>query len=299
METIFYFDRIRIQTFEDPKKLKQALPLDNLAQHCKHIQIERVRYKPHRNGYSRLDIVAATPQCLKILYDNQQALGSHWISYVEIAKDQIHPTKNDAIRATYNFRARKKWAGKHWTYQADSAPDPNKFGLITRYTQSKTHGHVSYGRNCKINGQPCHHREWRIKDQDNISSKTGITEIGDLIAFNFPSFFAIHDAKYLIRNEKADQMKVGKWALGWSKRKHFTNREQWRIGCTGAAIIGGLDYGAFVQKLKQWKKAIKAKPEWMIPTEWDMRVMAIRDYSRFKSTPNAPINTHSYPNLLI
>ena len=293
MDTIFYFDRIRINSKQDPKILKAELPLEDLKQYCKHIQVEQVRHKPHRNGKSRIDIVAARPQCLQLLFTNQQAIGAYWISYVEIAKDQIHPTKNDAIGATYHFKARKKWAGQHRSFQADLAPDPDKFGLITKYTQSKIHGHVSYGRNCKITGQPCFHREWRIKDPANISMKTGMAEIGDLIGFNFPSFFELHDQKYLIRDERADQQKVGKWALGWSQRKNFSKREVWRIGCTGSAIIGGLDYGEFTQKLKRWKKAIKAKPEWIVRSEWDQRIMAMRDYSRFKFTPNAPTSTHS------
>ena len=282
----------------------------DLQQHCKHIQIERVHHKPNKNGYSRLDIVAARPQCLKILFANQQALGSHWISYVEIAKDRIYPTKNDAIKATYDFKARKKWAGKHFTFQADSAPDPNKFGLITKYTQSKTHGHVSYGRNCKITGQPCFHREWRIKDPDNISNKTGLHEIGDLLAFNFQTFFELHDAKYLITAERPCQSKVGKWALGWSNRKDFSARELWRIGCTGAAIIGGLDAGEFVNKLKGYKRTIKALPEWIILSDFQEKILNIRNYkmfmeSGFKATverrldPNAPTNTKSYPNILI
>jgi hypothetical protein len=282
MNTINHFDRIRISTFTDPKKLKANLPVEDLAQNSFSFQIQKATGKAHNlNGYcSRLDFSAPSPEFLQILFENEKHLGPYSFSHIEIARDTIFPTKQQAIQATHSFRGRKKWAGKHWTYKAALATDPDKFGMITKYSESKKNLHRSYGRNSKITGQPCFHREWAFGEPKRIYDKTGIREIGDLIAFDHKNFFQIHDKKFLIFDERPDQMKVGKWVLGWTRRKNFSKRELVCIGCHGAAIIGENDFGEFTQKLRKWKREIRAKtgPK----TEWDQQLLKVKNYAIFR-----------------
>ena len=281
METIKHFDRVKINSLLDPKILKSELPMEELKRNSYSCEIQKAGYKSHLNGYSsRLVFSAPNARFLKILYGHEKSLGTYFISHLEIAEDTIYPSKAEALQATYNFSCRKKWATKNWVYVSKDIPrNDNKFGLQTDYTENKLYGHKTYGRNSKITGQPCFHREWHFFELHTILDKTGISEIGDLIGFNFPSFFRLHDAKYLIRDERADQQKVGKWALGWSQRKNFSKREVWRIGCTGSAIIGGLDAAQFVQKLKNYKIEIRSRKGEL--SEWDKRVLGIRDYRKF------------------
>ena len=87
--------------------------------------------------------------------------------------------------------------------------------------------------------------------------------------------------RMLIYNEQIDQQRLGKWLLGWSRRKNFTRREKWRIGCAGAAYANNRTYGELVQYFQKCKREIKAKsgPR----TAWDRKLLNLKDYSIFRA----------------
>jgi len=284
----FYFDRIRINLFKEPTILKELLPMETLKNLSRAFQIDQVEHKRQFTGYhSRIDTTAPTREFLKLLSDHEPDLGPYRISYIEIARDRITQSQREAIEQCQNFNARKKWATSHFSYTQfeDPQKDEEKFGTITQYSMSKLFGIRAYGRMSKVTGDPCFHREWFIRTPKVIQEKSGIKEIGDLLAFDFQHFFKIQDEEMLIYNENIDQFKLGKWARGWSRRKKFSRRELWSIGCHGSAYAYGKNYGELVQYLRKCKREIKARsgPR----TAWDRKILKLRDYSRFKTlSPN-------------
>lgn len=289
MEPVYSFDRIRINTFKEPETLKEQLPVDELKRHSKSFQIDHVSYMRQYTGYkSRIDFTAPTPEFLDLLFENEKALGPYKISYVEIAKDRITDTEQAAINAVQNLSFRKKWATKTFNFvEPEDLPEKKDgcFGPITKYSESRDFGIKAYARNSKITGDQCSHHEWRIKTPGVIQKKSGISEIGNCIGFNFHNFFKIQDEKFLIYNEKADQFKVGKFIVGAGRRKYFAKREEWSIGCHGAAYTSGKNYGELVQNFKRIKREIerevKGRPG--PKTAWERKFLNLKNYTRFRA----------------
>ncbi|MBU0734420.1 MAG: hypothetical protein KKG10_09740, partial [Proteobacteria bacterium] len=63
MKTIFYFDRIRLNSMTDPTELKNSLPVETFKDLSRSFQIDRVNSKGTFQGYrSRIDMTAPTDE---------------------------------------------------------------------------------------------------------------------------------------------------------------------------------------------------------------------------------------------
>ena len=281
-ETLFYFDRLWIYSMRTPPQINQNIPLNRFIEHCRVFKIKgKSSFQQFTNYHSWLDVIAPTPEFLRLLYQHEESLNPYKISYIELARDTIHDTKQQACEAIQNLHFRKKWATKHFTfYDSELSTNNEMFGNITKYSQSKNFGFKTYARISKIAGKPCAHLEWNIRTPKIIEAKTGISEIGDLLAFNFQKFFEITDNRMLIRNEKIDQQKLGKFLLGLRKKKKLNRRQTFSVGCHGSAYMNGRDYGDLVRYFSKLKKQIRSKtgPR----TEWENRIIGLKDYSIFR-----------------
>jgi len=280
--TIYYFDRIWIYTMQNPTTIKSKLPLAELNSCCRIMSIKgKSAFSEFTNYHSMIDVIAPTPEFLTILYENEKAFLPYKISYLELAKDHIFPTKQEAIQACSNLNFRKKYASKNFNFFNPELPTDNEmFGNVTKYSKSKNFQIRAYPRISKIAGEPCSHVEWIIKTPSIIKLKTGIIEVGDLLAFNFQHFFENQDKRMLIHNERIDQHKLGKWILNLGNKKTFSKRKLMSIGCHGGAYSNYRTYGELINYFQQWKKDIKMKtgPK----TELEKRVLNLKDYSIFR-----------------
>jgi hypothetical protein len=292
MDTIRYFDRIKISTFIDAEKLKRILPMKTFKPLCYHFQIDSYSPYNERNFpkyLSRIDLTAPSETALEKLCDCQDRIGSCSINYLEAAEDSITENEHDALQILdrYALTARKKWANKHFVYvptnllDFDRKDDPDIFSKKTLYSASKKFGLRAYCRYSKINGLPAFHREYVMDGKTPVRKKANIRELKDLLNFDFPDFFERTDKTYLqFTSQQIDQFQLGKFLRGWTNRKSFTKRELMSIGCHAALYVA---YRPTPAELRIYfnglKKEIRRKRGPL--TEWDKRILGLRDISRF------------------
>jgi len=284
MEKVYYYDRIKIETLRNPNFLKSALPLSELRLHSKEFEIQHVNYKTNFGSLSRLDVVAPSIECLKLLFDNQEVIGPYQIAYIEIAKNILINDRENADSITRQFA---KFARKRWSKKSDPFDqyeehdlrtfDPKKWNTITARLTSKNFEIHAYADDCKLTGIPCFHREYKITQSPTISKKTNIHEIGDLIGFNFQRWFEHTDNRYLSFHERIDRDRLGKALLGWTKRKTFTKRNKMTIGLTGSQYSYERSPAQLINYFQNLKRQIRKKKQ---HTEWDSRILKL-NYSYF------------------
>lgn len=279
METVFYFDRIKIETLRNPNFLKSELPLNELNLHSKEFEIQKVNYETKFHSVSRIDVVAPTLECLQLLFKNEETIGPYRISYIEIAKNILinDREKADSITRQFVKFARKRWSKKSNPYDqfGDHDPitfDPEKWNTITAYLISKNFEIHAYADDCKVTGIPCFHREYKITQSPTISKKTNIHEIGDLIGFNFQHWFDKTDKRYLTFHERIDRDRLGLAMLGWTKRKTFSRRNRWSIGLTGSQYSYERTPAQLINYLQGLKREIRKKRQL---TQWDIRILKL------------------------
>ena len=293
MEKVYSFDRIRINLFEDPEEMKTILPVKEFVKLSHHFQIDTIDSDKENNfeGYkSRLDFVAPNDECLSLLFDCQNRLGDYKISYVEIAQDKIAESENDAEILSKHFATttRKKWLSNHFIYDQrlkDDFPkkiDPNKFGKMTLYSRSNKFGIRSYSRYSKVNHLPAFHREYIVRTPSAILQKTGIKGLKDFLFFDFPNFFERTDKIYLSIGI-IDKERLGRYLLGWSKKKIFTDREIWTLELTSTLYSYERTAGDLILYIQKLKREIRKKRGPLTP--WDIRILGLKNYSRILRDP--------------
>lgn len=239
LETIYYFDKIRIIVKERPDRLSNILPLKELRKYCRDINIYAYKDsdKAFRYGFlSAIDVVVVKNlDFFRVLGEYAEFLTGYKISYIEIAGDSIYETQQETLVVFENIlkHTLKNYSHDFKIYDATEADfEDETIGKLinrknvgdTEYLEekySKKTGYwgtdrqklVIYPRLSKIAGKPSVHKEWRIRGAGNIKKKTNIDNIQDFIDFNFNTYFMKNEERY-IRHMQIDHRRHGRFLLG-------------------------------------------------------------------------------------
>ena len=307
--TIYGYDRLEIN-FKNRTKvhLKELIPFNEMRVHCRYIQVE---YNSHHEYLARLVIVLPDETALDILSALEHKFGDFNFRKIEIFRDQLTETENEAIKMLSQTLNETGRTTKHLLYQAgphNPNNDPDIFGDETQYLGSKNYfQRVSYCRYSKVTGDPCFHQEFRITGFDNIGQKTGIRSLKDLLRFHsqlqdngkplLVSWFNRENAKYT--SISVDSIKLGLWAEGMKEpdlepyidengKLIQTERQVMSVGLMGRAILNqaakGTTGGTFtdlkdylVQQRKQ-AKMIKFHQR----SDYQKRICKLRGFNQFQ-----------------
>lgn len=305
--TGYYFDKLSINSSTPKDILSKRLPYDALDCECRSINLFLASDELWPNGFrTRIDIIAPTEKFIRMLceYEHHLKIGScrsrdgiikynkygfYKFSSVEIARDTFFDTLVEAENKTESLGkvTRIKWARETETwdgaYNARHLKKGFKNGACGRYSYNFKGGSQIfkiYTRVSKTNKRPCSHEEWKLIRAAKIKEKTGISQLSDLLDYDFEKFFTSMTAKF-VSKVTIDKMRLGKWLLGWSRRRKFSEAEILKIGIRGEAfcrsnrIISFADLAAHFMKLKRDIRKKRGRR-----SAYDEKVLKV-DYNKF------------------
>lgn len=309
----FYIDKLQILSYSFPYTLKKGLNKKEYIRESAHFGIYQTD-KPEdetKKQYFKtiIEIIAPSRKCLEMLslYFTQQKK-KYKISTIEITRDIFLRSQEEAenITLSHIMNTRRRYASKCEIWDAyfkegkkkkRRRPDKGLFSRWTLYAGSDGFKYTCYARLSKINNRPCYHDEWRIKSS-LIREKTGISTIEDILSYDLQAFFN-KQYKRLITHKEIDTDKLGKWLLGWDRRKAFTARQKMGIGleahhfCIHYKINTFADLAGTLMELKKQSKAKKGRR-----AAWDNKILSLKNYGRFAISPELPTShTHNLPIL--
>ena len=239
----YYLDKIKIISKRKYKFVHNDFPMEKLKEHCIVANLLTIKDLSKKWGYeTRLEIVGPSPIALRLLNENENKLGYHRVSYLEVAKDIGF---DDVFTARDFLNFHKEYVYRRWGREADIVeinkifanwnsyckywydnpnPDKNIIGSYTAYHGSKFQ-YVFYARNSKVTGLPSAHYEWRLKGTKAVFQQTGIRNVSDLIDFNLDIFYE-ETTDRLIDLVELDRFKLGKWLVDNTRRRKFSQRER-------------------------------------------------------------------------
>lgn len=279
---------------QDPATIIQALPMADLQQHCKSLDISHKYKATEFTKYkSWIDIVAPSFDFLQILFDHEHILEDYRISHLEITKDQTCKSEIVADEETRKLikNTRKKWSrnrnifDQHDFDKVFESKDPDKFGTITGKDFSKFFGFRQYARISKVLSKPSIHQEFYIYYPKQVEEKTGITEVGHLLAFPLDKWFEDQANKYLLTGETIDKIKLGKWLLSWNSKRKFTKRNYITMELIAQQFLiykGIFNYPDLVEYIKRQKDYIRYHKQGP-KSQWDLQWLKLVNYSRFRT----------------
>jgi hypothetical protein len=286
----YYFDRVALSFFDPVGQIRKLLPLAKIKNEFKSCSLSERSYET-RQGWimSKLDIVAPTTNCIRILLEIFPVPESYKISYLEIAKDILFESNSEAIghyshiddKLAKKFTPEYKHFDRNYYKDKKSDKDPT---LISDWSScyGRLFQYFIYARLSKINGSPCFHQEWRIKRTGLIRRKAHIFSLGDLLTFSFGPFFKYCDEKYLDFRE-IDNIKLGKWLRGMDRRKSLSRRQILGIGCSAQQFLSMHNihnYAGLKDLLAKEKMRLKRIPGRRPP--YMERVFRLKDCGKFQ-----------------
>ena len=298
--TGYYYDFIRINSPQYTGFLFNKLPRDLLERESGSFRIFRAYPAARSHGFqTRIEIVAPTVKCLEILLENESLLNLQFpprrhfykISYLEIARDQFYgsPLEAESAAQLLTKTFRKKWSSDTSRFdflELDTSNQkqrkgPGAFGQYTWYYGGKNNRYVIYTRFSKINYECSLHEEWRIVGATLIREKTWISSIFDLIDFDLEDFFTTNRKKY-ISHDKIDKFKLGKWILGWTRKRKFTNEQIRKIYFQGNMLCRDKKLRCFADLVTYFRKRkSKIKSKKGRKSKLDVRFLNV-NYNYFK-----------------
>ncbi len=272
----YCYDKIRLNFNIPVNELTKLLPKNDLINESSHFLVSKSSDDAQKYGLiSKIEMVAPSRKCLEIIDKYIPPLITIKISKLEIAQDIFFETEREALFTLYKLlrTIRKKYTSKHRIYDQFYVEEKKKkskinkklFSPVTGYFGSGKFEYVIYARLSKINNRPCIHTEWRIIRASTLKRKTGIVSIHDLITFDLLKFFDKQNNRFIV-HESIDLTKLGRWLLGWNKRKSFSNRELMKMGITGRIFCNVhkiktyadlVNYFMVVKKILQGKRGPK------------------------------------------
>ena len=242
---IYSIDGMRIITRIPRDLLEDLLDMDELKGECVKLCVRYASKPAHSAGYeSTLCITAPTKRLFELLsfYD----LGNYKISYIEVAKDTLRLSMDEARFESYRLKKSmlKKYTLTPFTFDARDRLhtirlklETGMFSDMTNYLGGKFMKYVVYARISKITSEPCIHSEWRIRGAYNIKKITGISKIEDFINFDLKKFYEEITSKYIYHAE-INHGRLGKFLKGYDgRRKDYTKRQLIGIGVAAATFI--------------------------------------------------------------
>jgi hypothetical protein len=283
-----------------------SLPIKKLSEESRSFNIREASENAQKaHILSTIEITAPSIECLKLLLKYFPKPYLYKISYLEIARDTFYQTKEEAISALSALLAisRKKYSSSSiydWYLMKPKKKrkvDPDIFSDWTGYYGNNNFKYVIYGRFSKIDRRPCVHDEWRIKRTSFVKRKTGISSIDDLLRFDFQAFFEKQDKQFIVY-EEIDMNKLGRWLLGWQRRKNLSRRQEGSVDIAAQTFCNQyniINHAAlvsyFMNKKAEIKKGIKDASGKRVPirgrrTDWEKKILSIRDYGKFQAKSN-------------
>lgn len=263
-------DSIRIITEIPHYLLEEFLDIDGLKGECVNILVRNASKPAFRAGYkSTLCITAPSKRFFELLafYD----LGDYKISYLEVAKDVMRSSMDEAKFESYRLKKTmmKKYALNPFSYDVRDRLhkirlmlEKGMFSDLTNYLGGKFMKYVVYARISKIKSEPCIHSEWRIRGAYNIKKITGISTVEDCINFDLIGFYEEITSKYIYHAE-INQNRFGKFLKGFDGRgKKYTKRQLIGIGIAASTFISVYKVTStaeLVGTIKKLKEEIKSQ----------------------------------------
>lgn len=289
----YYFDRIEINTLCEVPELKKALRslLDDGR-----LLILHASDKAKLVGFkSKIVLSAPTETTLQALKNLEPALIEYSVTAIELAQDTPCATLHEAnILADMICRTLvKRYTKDVFLYTGDFSYNFEK-GLMGDKTLNLGKKFLcrTYARLSKQTGEPVLHQEWKLYPARIIKEKTGIKTLTDLINFDIESF-VLEQAKRQLFHAEIDMDKIGKWRLGWSNRRRFSQREQMKIDLAALAFcksinvrgVGDINFAQLDSWFKQEKTRIRAKKG--RPSAWEKKILDT-EQRRFRRVLSAP-----------
>jgi hypothetical protein len=240
---------------------------------------------------SLIYVVAPTSEFFRLL--SKYNISEYIINAVEIAKDEMRRTENEAMLESYKsmMLLKKRYTTKFHLadyrgscHSTKSANTKGKFSEMTLGLGSKTFVYKIYARYSKVTGEICIHSEWKISRSHNIYVRTGIETIKDCIDLNLMECYENLTSKYIV-NEDINIERLGKWILGWGTKRKFTPKEFGRISLAGNFFLSIYKIGSAAQ-LADWFKnekiRINTKPG--MKSAWDIKVRKLQSNCWFNDS---------------
>jgi len=269
--SLYSFDYLRIITKMHLNDLKKLIDIEELQKECRIIKIRQASEAATKYGYHSLIIVTVPSKRffeLLSLYN----LANYKFSYVELAKDVIENTMDDARLESYRI---KKTMVKKYTLDPHTIDTRNSlhtvrlrleeglFSDLTSYYGGEVLKFVVYARLSKLNNTPCIHSEWRIRGAGNIKKKINIATLKDCISFDLKQFYEKLTCQY-IHHSEINRVKFGKFILGYDGRRNiYTKRQRMRIELAAITFLSIYDISStadFVHNIRELQKVIKSQP---------------------------------------
>ncbi len=269
----YYIHRISIVCSQYMTNLKEVIEHEEI----KIMQIMRKNDAPMRYK-SRIDMVRPSDEVIKYLAKRPPR--DYKISYIELARDTIYDSFSESeINAHRCFSTmRKKYSGG-FIFDGSTKPAMPEKGLIadsTAYLGSVVPKEreknklvfnilgdfrlVIYPKFNPENDLNCLHFEWRINKAHNISKRTGISSIEDLLRINKEEVFEKLTEKYL-SHVTINRYKLGMHLLGLKRCRKPSERIKMKAGLQGLLFcqIHGNKPLELVAKIMFMKMIIKRK----------------------------------------
>jgi hypothetical protein len=199
--------------------------------------------------------------------------------HTAIYEDDNGNPRNKTKKQRMKDRRRGLFASRTWysVFFEKGSPDHSylKYVIYPRYTK------IDFDPSDINTWRPCVHYEWRIKGWAKVQALTGISNISDLVNFNFEAFFKKMEDKYII-HEELDTWAVGLWMVDYDGRRTLTKRQRYHPS-TEVATFRSCEninsYSDFRNYIRCEQKRIKCKKGFK--TSWEEKIMNVRDLRRF------------------
>lgn len=283
-EVVYHFDKIRILFRQPVYELHNYLPYKKLKELSHSFYFGQSSKLALQAGYrSRIEISAPSKEALSLLSEINISMDDYKISYLEIARDEIYSTKEDAI-LKFDFllnHIRKKYTYRYFIYkQIDDYSSLHKmvasedtsemFSSRTGYWGADTFKFVVYPRISKMIGQPCIHSEWRMRGAYLIKEKTEISHIRHLVDFDCQRWFRDQEERFLSL-EDIDHKRHGRFIQIKMKGSPFydpsydimSQEEASHLFCNYLGIHTPSELRIFYKTIKEGlKKKVGAQCKW-------------------------------------
>lgn len=287
----YYYDKIRINLKITPNKLIKLLPIDELKEESYYFLVSDSSDEARKFGlFATIDMVAPSRKCLEILDKQIPRATTTKISKLEITRDTFFETEQVAQAELNKLlpTIRKKYTSEHFIYdQANEGEKKRKnkseineklFSPVTGYFGSNNFKYVIYARHSKIDDRPCVHAEWRITGASNLKRKTGIISIRDLTNYDLIKFFDEKDKRF-IANESIDLTKLGRWILGWTRKKSFSEKALRRMGINGRLFCDAYEIDTYADLVSHFKVVKKKLQDKRGPkTSYQEKILLLSNY---------------------
>lgn len=307
----YYLDYVRILSTVDPPKLRNRLDRKSLKAECNWLSIRTASDAAQKWGYNS-SVCCVNPSIIffylldshqHILcyngtnkrkqryyntklsnYYNNTKLGYYRISKIDVAKDTLYPTEEEAIESTsrivgtgYMKYSKCKIISKELT--ADKRLKGYLWNNSLNLGNRIKYQYGAYARESKINFEPVLHEEFRVCGSPLVRKMMGIYILGDFINYDFQSFFEErkrNDINYGVINYPY----LGKWLIDTKRKINVeAGRDKIQEAIDFCSLNDITTFGELSTYFMKEKKSIKKRVGRR--TLWNEEMLQLTNYSKF------------------